>query len=209
LSTKEGSGSQASCAGEGPGEENETDSEARALILLVHPTWHGSVVNRALRAAVEDLSGVSVRHLDALYPDYQIDVEAEQDAIRAHDLIVFQHPLYWYSSPPLLKKWIDEVLLRGFAFGARDLVTRGKHCWSVVSAGGPESAYGEAGFNAYSVEDFLIHFERTAAFCKMSYERPLILHDTYRADASTIAEHALYFRKTLLEKLAAIGRASD
>ena len=164
-------------------------------------------MNRAMLGAVEGLAAVSVRHLDALYSDFRIDVAAEQAAIRSHDLLVFQHPLYWYSAPPILKQWIDLVLLRGFAFGQRETETRGKHLWSVVSAGGPETAYGPDGFNAYSVEDFLRPFERTAVFCKMKYRSPLILHDTYRLEAESVAQHAGQYRARLLRELEALAAA--
>jgi glutathione-regulated potassium-efflux system ancillary protein KefG len=32
-------------------------------------------------------------------------------------VIVFQHPLYTWSCPALLKEWLDRVLSRGFASG--------------------------------------------------------------------------------------------
>lgn len=176
----------------------------RALILLSHPKWEDSVVNREMLRAVDDLSAVSIRHLDSLYPDFQIDVDAEQEAVRCHQLIVFQHPFYWYSSPPLLKQWIDCVLLRGFAFGSRTPETRAKTCWSVVTAGGPKEAYGPGGFNAYPIETFLFPFERTAVFCKMKYAPPLILHDAYRADQETIRAHSSRYRNELRRLLSEI-----
>ena len=56
---------------------------------------------------------MTVRHLDALYPDRRIYVAAEQAVLMAHDRIVFQHPFYWYSTPPLMKQWLDELLTYG------------------------------------------------------------------------------------------------
>ena len=32
-------------------------------------------------------------------------------------MIVFQHPVYWYSSPAILKEYQDLVLEYGFAYG--------------------------------------------------------------------------------------------
>lgn len=169
----------------------------RILVVLAHPDFAESVVNRAMVEAIRDLDETTIRSLDELYPDFQIDVEEEQRVIREHDDLVFQHPLYWYSSPPILKQWIDKVLVRGFAFGRRDPVTRGKRWLSAVSAGGPESSYGEGGFNAYPVLEFLRVFERTAAFCKMPYEPPMILHDTYQLKTEEIEAHAAAYRNRI------------
>lgn len=36
-------------------------------------------------------------------------------------MIVFQHPLYTYSCPALLKEWLDRVLSRGFASGPGEI----------------------------------------------------------------------------------------
>ena len=175
----------------------------RVLVLLSHPTLSKSVVNRRLLEVAESIDGVTCRHLEALYPDYQIDVEAEQQLVREHDALIFQHPLYWYSSPPHLKLWIDQVLLRDFAFGRRDPETKGKTLRSVISAGGPESAYAADGFNGYPVVEFLRAFERTAIFCRMRWETPLILHNTYAAEPAEIDAHVEAYRVLLSEMVAA------
>ncbi len=52
------------------------------------------------------LNDVTACDMYELYPDFNIDVEAE----KAHDLIISQHPRYWFSCPPLMKQWIDLVL---------------------------------------------------------------------------------------------------
>ena len=175
----------------------------RVLVLLSHPNFSHSVVNRRLIEVAEGIDGVRCRHLESLYPDYDLDVAAEQQAVREHDVLVFQHPLYWYSSPPHLKLWIDRVLLRDFAFGRRDPETKGKSLRSVVSAGGPESAYGADGFNGYPITDFLRVFERTAIFCRMRWEPPLILHNTYGAASEEIDAHVEKYRSWLSESVAA------
>lgn len=171
----------------------------RVLVLFSHPSYSDSVVNRRLIEVAESVEGVSCRHLEALYPNFDIDVEAEQKIVREHDALIFQHPLYWYSSPPHLKLWIDRVLLRDFAFGRKDPETKGKSLRSVVSAGGPESAYGADGFNGYPITDFLRAFERTAIFCRMTWQPPLILHNTYGADEAAVDAHVEAYRKCLGE----------
>jgi glutathione-regulated potassium-efflux system ancillary protein KefF len=99
------------------------------LLLLAHPDLAHSRVHAALRKALwRDAGGGALdtagegprwnlRDLYALYPDYCIDVAAEQAALKAARLVVWLHPLHWYGMPPLLKLWVDEVFSYGWAYG--------------------------------------------------------------------------------------------
>lgn len=89
----------------------------RILILFAHPALENSRVNRYLIQAVEGLDSVTVHDLYEMYPDFHIDVKVEQDLLLAHDIIIFHHPFYWYSTPAIMKEWLDLVLEHGFAYG--------------------------------------------------------------------------------------------
>ena len=39
--------------------------------------------------------GVEIRSLYQLYPDFNIDIAAEQDALARADLIIWRHPMQW------------------------------------------------------------------------------------------------------------------
>jgi glutathione-regulated potassium-efflux system ancillary protein KefF len=111
------------------------DPRASVVVIAAHPYPDRSRVNRVLTAAVADLPGVDVRSLYDLYPDFSIDVEAEQEALAASAAVVWQHPLYWYSVPALLKLWFERVLTAGWAYGPDGNAVRGKRCLRVVSTG--------------------------------------------------------------------------
>lgn len=85
------------------------------LIIYAHPYPEKSLVNRAMLERVSSNPDIVIRSLYDLYPDFNIDVEAEQKAVDQAQLLVLQHPMYWYSSPPLLKLWIDKVFKIGRA----------------------------------------------------------------------------------------------
>ena len=87
----------------------------KVLVNLFHPHLERSVVNRAWADRLANQPGITLRNLYALYPDGKIDVAAEQQALTEHDRLVFQHPFYWYSTPPLMKQWLDDVLTYGWA----------------------------------------------------------------------------------------------
>lgn len=168
-------------------------SEPRILILVAHPELRHSRVNRRLMAAAETLAlqagdRIRVHDLYAAYPDYTIDVPREQAQAAAADLVVWQHPIYWYSMPALMKLWLDEVLARGWAYGG-GAALHGRHLWPVLSTGGPAEAYGPGGYNKLPFDTFLAPYRQTAALCGMRYVEPLVLHGAHAADEARLAQH--------------------
>ncbi len=147
--------------------------------------------------AVRDLPEVVVRDLYGLYPDYVIDVDAEQQAVRQADILVWHHPLQWYSGPPILKEWIDVVLARGWAYGHGGTALRGKLVLSAVSTGGKPEAYQREGFHGHTVPDFLRPYERTATLCGMKYLEPFVFYGSYAATETQVHEHAEAYRAHL------------
>jgi len=150
------------------------------LILFAHPVLERSRVNRRLLEAVRRLDGVTVRDLYELYPTLDIDVKAEQTALVAHDVIVFQHPFYWYSCPAILKEWQDLVLEHGWAYGKEGTQLRGKITLNAISTGGPEAAYRQGGYNRFTVRELLAPWDQTAHLCGMRFLAPFAVHGSLR-----------------------------
>ena len=171
---------------------------AGVLVIVAHPQIEQSRANRRLmKTAVSLQSGdatrVAVRDLYALYPDYLIDVAAEQTALSAARLVVWQHPIHWYSMPPLMKLWVDEVLAFGWAYGPDGNALRGKDLWLVASTGGPEDSYRPESYNRYFFDAFLPPYEQTAALCGMRFLPPLLLHGAHKASEAELAAHAEHY----------------
>ena len=91
--------------------------ETDIYVIAAHPAWRESRVNRPLMQAAQGLPRVQVQDLYSSYPDYTIDVAAEQTALAQAKLVVLLHPIQWYSMPALQKLWVDEVLTYGWAYG--------------------------------------------------------------------------------------------
>ena len=162
----------------------------KIVILVFHPVMHKSRVNKVLLYAVEKLEGVSIRYIYDLYPDYQIDIKAEQEVLLNHDIIVWQHPLYWYSSPSLLKEWIDLVLEHGFAYGKSGRALEGKSVLSAITSGGRRDAYGSEKGLKFSIRDLLAPFEQTVCLCRMRYLSPFVTHGTHLLKSDQIEKAA-------------------
>lgn len=172
---------------------------ARTLVLLAHPDLRHSRVTRALLAAAQALQGpdLAVRDIYSLYPDYLIDVSAEQAALEQAQLIVWLHPFHWYSMPSLMKLWVDEVLAYGWAYGHDGRALEGKDLWLATSTGGAEAAYHPAGYNRYFFDAFMPPYEQTAALCGMRFLPPLVLHGAHKADRPAVEAHAATFGERL------------
>jgi len=147
----------------------------RILILFAHPSPDRSEVNQPMVEAARTLDQVTLVDLYREYPDGQIDIDREQQRLLAHEVIVFQHPLYWYSTPAILKEWQDLVLEHGFAYGSGGTALHGKLFFNALTAGGPEVAYQTDGFNHYSIRELLHPLEQTATLCGMVYLPPFAL----------------------------------
>jgi len=171
---------------------------AKVLILFAHPSQHRSEVNLPLVEASRTVDDVSVVDLYAEYPDYCIDIEREQQRLREHDIVVFMFPLYWYSTPSILKEWQDLVLEYGFAYGHDGRELQGKRLLCAITAGGTEHAYRAKGYNHYSIRELLRPIEQTATLCGMVYLPPYALFGSRTAlEDGKVDEHVDRWRQIL------------
>jgi glutathione-regulated potassium-efflux system ancillary protein KefG len=152
----------------------------RVLVLFAHPVMERSRVNKRLVDALRDLDGVTIHDLYEAYPTFAIDVAREQELLAEHDVIVFQHPFYWYSSPAILKEWQDLVLQHGWAYGEGGTALAGKVTLNAISTGGPAAAYAREGYNRFTVRELLAPWEQTANLCRMRFLAPYVVHAALR-----------------------------
>ncbi len=175
----------------------------RLLVLFAHPSLERSEINSRLQRVARDHEAVTFVDLYGEYPDYRIDIDKEQQRLCEHDVIVFLFPLYWYSTPALLKEWQDLVLEHGFAYGSEGKALAGKHFIAACSAGGPAAAYDAEGYNHYSLRELLRPLEQTASLCHMRYLPPFALFGSRTAvDEGRLQDHLNAFRE-LLDSLSA------
>lgn len=151
--------------------------DRRVLLVLAHPAYERARVNPALARAAAFVQGVTLHDLYEAYPDFLIDVEAEQQRLLDHDVIVLQYPLYWYATPALLKEWLDLVWLHGFAYGRGGTALRGKILMCAMTTGGSADDYRPGGDNRFSMAEFLRPMEQTAHLCGMGWAAPYVVHD--------------------------------
>lgn len=158
----------------------------KILNLVFHPNLNDSRVNSTWKKQLEESGRVTTsRDMYSEYSDFTIDVEKEQKLLMEHDRIIFQFPLYWYSMPPLLKKWLDDVLTYGFAYGSTGDKLKGKDMQVIVSVGGKQKYYN--GFDIFcTVPDLLRPFQLTANLTRMNYLIPEWMYEADDVDTGTI-----------------------
>ena len=172
----------------------------KILVLFSHPKFEKSRANTALVSYIQDMEGVTFHDLYERYPDFHIDVDAEKELLTAHDIIIWHHPLYWYSCPPLMKQWIDMVLEFGWAYGPEGNALNGKTCLNVITTGGSKEVYCAQGSNSFTINEFLRPFEQTATLCGMQYYPPFTVMGTHQLSNEQLDTHAITY-KSLLQLL--------
>lgn len=173
----------------------------KVLVLYAHPSQHRSEVNTPMIRAVKTMANVTVVDLYYEYPNFDIDIDLEQQRLLEHDVIVFQFPLYWYSTPSLLKEWQDLVLEYGFAYGQDGRALQGKLLLCALTAGGKEQTYRDKGYNHFTIRQMLYPIEQMACMTKMRYLPPFALFDARKAYQDQLVHQHVDTYRQLLQAL--------
>ncbi|WP_336773428.1 NAD(P)H-dependent oxidoreductase [Paenibacillus sp. MMO-58] len=160
----------------------------KTLVVVAHPNMEASRVNKAWLEELKKQGEYTIHEIYKAYPDENIDVAKEQALVEAHDRIIFQFPIFWYSAPALLKKWFDTVLQYGWAFGPEGDKTTGKQFGVAVSTYGTEESYQPTGFNRFTIEEILRPFEATAHFISATYLPHFTLNDVSNLTDERLAQ---------------------
>lgn len=114
------------------------------------------------------------------------DISAELAKIAWADHILFQFPLWWFSTPAILKGWFDRVLIKGFAYDTgkifEDGLLQGKTASLVVTTQSGEAAYQRDGLHHASIETFLYHIHHTLRFVGIKTLEPFAVYAAFNLD---------------------------
>ena len=168
----------------------------KTLVIHGHRNPESSQFGRVLFEQACQLQQVSGHILMQEYPDFKINVAAEQQRLAHHEALVLQFPFYWYSSPAIVKEWLDAVLERGWAYGGGQALA-GKHFMVATSTGGPEMVYQHAGANRHTMDEFLAPFEQTAGLCGMVWHKPFVMYGVRYLDKAAIAKYAADYQRRI------------
>jgi len=152
---------------------------ARLLLLFAHPALEKSRVHATLLKRVQQIADITTNDLYQQHSFFDIYIYREQELLLSHDIFVFQHPQYWYSSPAIIKQWQDLVLKHGWRNGRNGRMLTGK-LFHAITSGGKGESYTKDGYNAFTIQESLRPTERTATLCRMEYWPSYVIHGTHR-----------------------------
>jgi len=169
----------------------------KILILFAHPLYEKSSANKALVEHIPDSENITFHDLYECYPEFNIDVKKEQQLLNLHDVVIWHHPMYWYSCPPLLKQWIDLVLEYGWAYGKEGFALKNKVIFQAITTGGSQENYCAEGREHHTILELLEPFELTAKVCRMDYLPPFVVHGTHKMEEDGYEENGILYRNLL------------
>lgn len=159
----------------------------KTTVFVFHPQLEtGSRINQALAQAAGQ-AGVQVRDVYQLYPDFQIDVAAEQAALADADRIVLQFPIFWYQVPALLKQWFDDVLAYGWAYGTGGDALQGKEILLAASFGAGADDYTADGRFHTTIPEILKPLEAIQYHTGLQFLEPFTITGTLNLTDEALA----------------------
>ncbi|WP_338551456.1 NAD(P)H-dependent oxidoreductase [Paenibacillus sp. KS-LC4] len=175
----------------------------KIMVIVAHPNLNDSEKNQALLSELRKQPDTHIRDLYQEYSNWSINVEREHQLLIEHDRIVFQFPFYWYSCPPLLKKWFDDVLTFGWAFGPEGENLKGKEFMIATTTGGSENEYRAGGRNWFTISEYIRPIQSTIARCNGTFLPAFVCYnssaDALKDEAKRYAEFVRNSQTTLAQ----------
>lgn len=158
------------------------------LIILAHPSYETSIANKTIINFLQQTElNFEVRNIAKLYPHQKINIEEEQQALLRHDLVILQHPMYWFSAPAILKSWFDQVLTYQFAYGSKGNKLQSKTLLQSITVGQVEKNFLDHSGNNI-MNELLLPFKKSAEYINMNYKIAPILYDIATITGHTTEE---------------------
>jgi NAD(P)H dehydrogenase (quinone) len=128
------------------------------------------------------------------------DILEEIEKLLWCDLLILNFPIFWFSTPAILKGWIDRVLISGLTYGGKRFYNRGglagRKAMVTVTLGGRPHMFGERAVHG-PLKDMLRPLLRgTLYYTGLAVLPPFVAwHVPYISDDDRTAYLAAYERR--------------
>ncbi|MFV0481000.1 MAG: NAD(P)H-dependent oxidoreductase [Campylobacteraceae bacterium] len=164
----------------------------KTLVIVAHPDLGSSKVNKAFFEELKKYENdITTYNIYEKYPNFDIDVKKEQETLVKYDNVILQFPLYWHNLTPLLKKWLDDVLLYGWAYGTNGDKLKGKGFGFTVSTGSGDDKYlGKNEIGETLIDRLLFPYKLIADYVGAKYLKPYTFFGALGATDEKIKDSA-------------------
>lgn len=170
----------------------------KVLVIYSHTYHEKSYAGKAILEVLKAQPNVEIRNLEELYPDLnKIDIAAEQEALVGADVIIFHHPVFWFSVPAAMKCYLDEVFQYGFAYGTGGDKLKGKKFIHSYTTGSGAATYEGSEFGSA----LTLPLKCTAAYTQMEYVGAFPLYGQLSLTNPNIAQEAREHAEKLVSLL--------
>jgi NAD(P)H dehydrogenase (quinone) len=128
------------------------------------------------------------------------DILGEIEKLLWCDLLILNFPLFWFSTPAILKGWIDRVLISGLTYGGKRFYDRGglkgRKAMLTLTLGGQPHMLADDGIHG-RLEDMLRPLQRgTLYYTGMSVLPPFVAwHVPYISDQARADDLQAYEKR--------------
>lgn len=166
----------------------------KTLIILAHPDIKKSKINNALCESIKNMPNITLHNLYETYPNSKIDPSKEMELLKSHDKIVFQFPLYWFSSPSILKEW-EDVVFSSILYSKEPKLLSGKTFQIVTSVGSPKEKYTANGRNQKNIEEILTPMSLSAIYLGMKTQEAFCVYNAMGMTDELLSESIPHYKK--------------
>lgn len=140
------------------------------LVVSGHTKLSDSVANKTILEELEKkFPKAEFDYLDRLYSSFDIDIANEQHKLLKADIIVLQFPVFWYTMPSLMSRWMEETFQHGFSHGSTGDKLHCKKLIASFTTGAPEDMYHKEAPMGYEIEEFLPPIKATCNLCGVEF----------------------------------------
>ncbi|WP_286772948.1 NAD(P)H-dependent oxidoreductase [Sphingomonas sp. 66-10] len=132
------------------------------------------------------------------------DIRDEVEKVLAADLVAFTFPIFWYSTPAILKGWIDRVFLSGAFYGGRRIYgsggLSGKRAFVAMSLGGRDHMFGKNAIHGELALGMMKHFfQGTLGYVGLGVHEPFVAYHVPYVDEASRKDMLSDLRNTVLK----------
>lgn len=168
----------------------------KTLVIFAHPYFEYSNANKELIKVYDGVRNLDFKDLYEEYPDFHVQPFKERKRIRDYERLIFHFPLIWFSIPPLLKLWIDEVFDMTWTM-EKNHPLQNKDAIIIVTVGGKSEHYTANGMYGTTIDELLKSLTLSLKVNQIEIKELIAVHHSDDLTKEELSEISEKIKKTL------------